>query len=96
MNQIAQMLQDLCLGPWLFESFAVLRSALLLSIPVSNSESWVNLTKKNIIDLESIDESLLRKVFLDLCSQTFKSTPKEPLTLSLAASQFDLFLNLQD
>ena len=82
-NQIVQMLQDLCLGPWLFESFVVLRSALLLSTLVSNSESWVNLTKKNISDLESIDESLLRKVFSDLCSQTFKSTPKELLYLEL-------------
>ena len=57
------MLSDLCLGPYYYEAFSVLRSSLLLSSLISNSESWVGLTKKQISDLESVDEALFRNIF---------------------------------
>ena len=54
-KQISQMLSDLCLGPYLYEAFTVLRSSLLLSTLLANSEAWVGLTKKNISDLEAVN-----------------------------------------
>ena len=75
-KQITQMLSDLCLGPYHYEASAVLRSSLLLSSLISNSESWVGLTKKQISDLESVDEELLRNIF-----SAHSKTPLELLYL---------------
>ena len=61
-NQICNMLDNLCLGEYYFEAAGVLRNSLLLSTLLSNSESWYNLTKKDIKDLESIDEQYMRRV----------------------------------
>ena len=62
-KQISQMLSDLCLGPYLYEAFTVLRASLFLSSLLANSEAWVGLTKKNIKDLEAVDTQLLRTIF---------------------------------
>ena len=75
-GQVTQMLSDLCLGKFYFQSAIILRSSLFLSSLISNSESWVNLSPKNVSDLEKIDEQLLR----DLLSAQ-RNTPKEILYL---------------
>ena len=75
-SQIIQMLSDLCLGKFYFQSAVILRTSLFLSSLISNSEAWVNLSPKNVSDLERIDEQLLR----DLLSAQ-RSTPKEILYL---------------
>ena len=62
MNQISQMLDDLCLGSFHFEAGNILRNSLLLSTLISNCEAWYNLTNKDISQLESEDEALLRKM----------------------------------
>ena len=67
---------DLFLGKYYFEAANLLRNSLLLSTMVSNSESCYNLTSKEISDLESVDEILLRKVF-----SAHSKTPKETLFL---------------
>ena len=46
-------------GKYHFEVAMVLRSSLLLSSILLNSEAWTSLTNKNIRTLEQIDESLL-------------------------------------
>ena len=46
--QIMQLLDDLCLGKFYFEAACLLRNSLLLSSLLSNSESWHNLTMKDI------------------------------------------------
>ena len=74
------MMSDLCLGPYLYEAFKVLRSSLFLSSVLSNSESWVGLSNNNIKDLESVDEQLLRSIFSSDLSKHAK-TPKELLYL---------------
>ena len=79
-KQISQMLSDLCLGPYLFEAFKVLRSSLLLSTLLANSEAWVGLSKKNISDLEAVDVQMLRSVFSSDFTKHAK-TPKELLYL---------------
>ena len=71
-----QLLDDLCLGKYYFEAACLLRNSLLLSSLLSNSESWYDLTTKDVQNLESIDEQLLRKIFSAPCS-----TPKELLYL---------------
>ena len=75
-TNICQTLNDLCLGPYYHEAAIILRSSLLLSTILSNSESWVNLTKTNVEDLEAIDENFLRSIF---CAHS--KTPKEILYL---------------
>ena len=55
-NQISQLLDNLCLGKYHFEAANILRASLLLSSLISNSESWYNVTGKDIINLEAIDE----------------------------------------
>ena len=76
-NQIIQMLSDLCLGPYYYEAFKELRSSLFLSSVLSNCEAWVGLTKKNISDLESLDEHLLRSIFFT----DFTKHAKTPIEL---------------
>ena len=74
--QVTQMLSDLCLGKYYFQSAMILRSSLFLSSLISNSEAWVNVSAKNVSDLERIDEQLLRDF---LVAQ--RNTPKETLYL---------------
>ena len=75
-KQICQMLDDLCLGEYHYEVANILRSSLLLSTLLSNSESWYSLTKGDIIKLESVEEDLMRKVF-----KAHSKTPKVLLYL---------------
>lgn len=75
-NQIQQLLDDLCLGDYHFEAANILRNSLLLSSLVSNSETWYDVTKKEISELESVDEILLRKIF-----SAHSKTPRETLYL---------------
>ena len=75
-NQIGQMLDDLCLGKFHFEAGNILRNSLLLSTLISNSEAWYNLTNKDISELESVDEALLRKIL-----SAHSKTPRELLYL---------------
>jgi len=75
-NQIQQLLDDLCLGDYHFEAANILRNSLLLSSLLSNSETWYDVTKKEISELESVDETLLRKIF-----SAHSKTPLETLYL---------------
>ena len=75
-NQIKQLLDDLCLGDYHFEAANILRNSLLLSTLLSNSETWYNLTKKEISELESVDEMSLRNVL-----SAHSKTPTETLYL---------------
>ena len=61
-KQVCQMLDDLCLGQYHFEAGVMLRNSLVLSSLLSNSESWYNLTKRDISKLEGVDEEMLRKL----------------------------------
>ena len=61
-NQICQLLDDLCLGSYHFECANIFRNSMLLSTLLSNSDAWYNVTSKEIAELESVDEMFLRKV----------------------------------
>ena len=70
-NQICSMLKLTSLGHYYFEIALVLRTSILVSKLVFNSEVWYNLSNKQSEKLEQIDEIYLRKI-LDVP----KTTPK--------------------
>ena len=41
----------------------ILRESLFINSILLNSETWYNLSKKNIDDLEKLDNLLLKKIF---------------------------------
>ena len=61
-TQIMDILKSVFFGKYYFEVALVLRSSLLLSSLLLNSEAWVNLTAKDIRSLEQTDEILLSKI----------------------------------
>ena len=61
-NQIMDILQSVFFGKYYFEVAMVLRSSLLLSSLLLNSEAWVNLSDKDVRALEQTDEILLSKI----------------------------------
>ena len=65
-SEIFFLLEDLCLGKYFFESGNILRNSLLLSSLLSNSESWYNVTPKQVDMLERVDEYYLRQHPLSL------------------------------
>ena len=75
-NEIVAILDEMCLGPYYFIVAVILRQALLISVLLFNSETWLRLTKENMKMLESIDLMLLRKLL-----KTPISTPKVSLYL---------------
>ena len=60
-NKIISTLQERPLGKHTFKAFTLLREGLLLGGLLSNSESWINITKKDIDQLEKPDTILQRK-----------------------------------
>jgi hypothetical protein len=75
-NEITTILSNLCLGPHHFHVAVMLRQAMLLQVLLSNSETWLRLTKANMKKLESVDHMLLRKIL-----DTAISTPINALYL---------------
>ena len=61
-NQIIQILDSVFFGKYHFEVAMILRSSLLLSSILLNSEAWVNLSDKDVRSLEQTDENLLGKI----------------------------------
>ena len=57
-NQIMEILENICFGPYYFEVALVLRNSLFLSSFLFNSEAWYNVTSNDIDDLEKVDEIL--------------------------------------
>ena len=77
-TQIMEKLNDVCFGKHYFKVAVILRNSHLLSSLLTNAEAWYNVTKSDIDMLESVDESLLRRIL-----ECPMSTPKEMLYLEL-------------
>ena len=77
-NKIISMLDVIPFGSHYFEIALVLRSSLLTSSMLCNSESWYNITVPEMKLLETVDTMLLRKIL-----KAPKSTPIEMLYLEL-------------
>ena len=61
-SNIMNILKNVSLGQYYFEIALLLRESTFLSSILLNSETWVNVTKTNIEELEQIDETLLRRI----------------------------------
>ena len=61
-SNIANILKEVSMGQFHFEVSLLLRESLFLSTVLVNSESWVNLTKTDVTEMEKIDETLLRRL----------------------------------
>ena len=68
-STIMNILKDVSLGNYYFEIAMLLRQCLFQSTVLHNSETWINLTKTDIKYLETIDETLLRRI-LDAPAKT--------------------------
>ena len=77
-RQIMSMLNDYSFGPYYFQVAIILRNLMLINATLCNSEVWYNLTESNLTQLESVDETLLRKIL-----ETGTSTLKVMLYLDL-------------
>ena len=86
-NQIMEILNSVYFGKYHFEVALILRSSLLLSSTLLNSEAWVNLSNNNIRSLEQIDETLLSRILK--CEPNTRNEMKY-LELGLYPIRFEL------
>ena len=77
-SSIISILKELYLGELYFEAAILFRDTLFLSSILLNAESWVNLTKGDIEELESLDRTYLRRIL-----EVPSSTPIPALYLEL-------------
>jgi hypothetical protein len=77
-DQIISMLTDICFGPHFFQVALVLRSSLFINSILLNSEVWYGLSKTDIENLETVDNSLLKRILEAPCT-----TPNPMLFLEL-------------
>ena len=82
-----QILESVYFGKYYFEVALVLRSSLLLSSLLLNSEAWVNLSDKNIRGLEQTDEILLSRI---LESEANTSNVFKYLELGILPVRFEI------
>ena len=61
-SNIMNILKQVSLGQYYFEMSLLLRESFFLSSVLLNAETWVNLSKTDIEDLEKLDETLLRRL----------------------------------
>ena len=61
-TSIVNILKELCLGQFHFTVAKLLRESLLFSSILLNCETWFNITKAEIDQLEKVDKSLLRRI----------------------------------
>ena len=61
-NKIVSTLNERPYGRHFFKAFKLMREGLLLGGILTNSKSWINVTKKNMDDIEKPDTILQRKV----------------------------------
>ena len=70
-QRILNILEGIPFGKLFFEVAKILRSSLLLSILLCNSEAWLRVSKPELELLESVDLMLLRRIL-----EAPKTTPK--------------------
>ena len=61
-SALITILNEVSFGQYYYQMGTILRSTLVMSSMLLNSEAWVNLLEQNISDLEATDRILLRRV----------------------------------
>ena len=77
-DKILSILNDVYFGPYYFQAALMLRNSLLLSSILLNSECWYHLTNTDIQSLETVDNTLHRRIL-----ESAVSTPISILHLEL-------------
>ena len=80
-NQIMDILDDICFGPYTFEVSLVLRDSLLINGILTNSEAWLALSTAEVEQLEQADEALMRRIL-----EVSQGCPKEMLYFELGCT----------
>ena len=86
-KQILDYLDDICFGKYHFVIAKILRETIFLNSILLNSEAWYSLDKKNIEDLEKVDNILLKRIF-----ELPSSTPSAFLHLELGTTPIRFLL----
>ena len=61
-NKIVPTLSERPYGKYYFRAYQIMREGIMIGGLLNNAESWINITQKNIEDLEKTDLILQRKV----------------------------------
>ena len=61
-NKITTSLVERPYGKHTFSAAILMRESMLIGSILNNSEAWINLTKKDVVNLEKPDIMLLRKI----------------------------------
>ena len=69
-SEILSILDGMCLGAHYFVSALMMRQSMLVMVLLTNSETWLRLTQKDLGKLEGIDRLFIRRIF-----QVPNSTP---------------------
>ena len=77
-NEILDIMNNICLGPYYFNTAILLRNSYLVNAMLANCQSWYGLTKAEIKELSTVDSFLLCSFF-----QVPRTIPLEALFLEL-------------
>ena len=86
-NQILSLLEAVNFGPQYFEIAMLMRESMLVNGILTNSETWYNLLKAEVKELEEVDRLFLRKIL-----SVPESTPGEAFFLELGILPFNVII----
>ena len=72
-SNIINIMREICLGKFYFKTAFLLRQTIFLSTVLLNAETWINLSKNNIEELEKIDRILIKRILEAPASTSTKS-----------------------
>ena len=78
-GDILAILEEGPLGPYRIDAGLCMRNAMFLNAILTNSETWYGIKSSHILELQEVDEYLLRKIL-----KAHSKTPKEMLHLETA------------
>ena len=73
------ILEEVPLGPYRIDAGLCMRNAMFLNAILTNSETWYGIKSSHILELQEVNEYLLRKIL-----KAHSKTPKEMLHLETA------------
>ena len=82
-KDIVMMLDDMCLGPHMFQKAVVLRDSMLVGTLLTCSEAWYNVTEVDLVQLEQLDKALWSNIL-----EVARTVPYDLLCLELGLEPF--------